>query len=129
MREDVLQADQPHQNFLVRLLGKRVSDDVELYDAPPLLQPGSLVTGSIWRQQIGLAIRTKRVTHFNKNVTKIRDASFPSDCLTHLWSEHSSGVGDRHHDFVDQLHRNVSHHADPLGILQGQRLRNFPLLS
>lgn len=58
MREDILQADQPHQDFLVGLLGKRVSDDMELYDAPPLLQPGSLITGSVWRQQIGLAIIT-----------------------------------------------------------------------
>lgn len=56
MGEDVLQTDQPHQDLLVGLLGKRVSDDVELDDAPPLLQPGSLVTGGVWRQQISLAM-------------------------------------------------------------------------
>lgn len=55
MREDVLQADQPHQNLLVGLLGQRVSDDVELDDPPPLLQPGGLVAGSVWSQKVGLA--------------------------------------------------------------------------
>lgn len=56
MREDVLQAHQPHQDFLVGLLGKRVSNNVELDDAPPLLQPGGLITGSVWCQQISLEI-------------------------------------------------------------------------
>lgn len=54
MREDILQANQPHQDLLVGLLGKRVSNDVELYDSPPFLQPGSLITGSVRRQQISL---------------------------------------------------------------------------
>lgn len=58
MGEDILQANQPHQDFLVGLLGKRVSDDMELYDAPPLLQPGRLITGSVWRQQVSLAKAT-----------------------------------------------------------------------
>lgn len=56
MREDVLQANQPHQDLLVGLLRERVSNDVKLDDSPPLLQPGSLITGSIWRQQIRLAM-------------------------------------------------------------------------
>lgn len=55
MGEDVLQANEPHQNLLVGLLGERVPNDVELYDAPPLLQPGRLVAGGVWRQQVGLA--------------------------------------------------------------------------
>lgn len=55
MGENILQADQPHQNLLVGFLGKRVSDDVELYDATPLLQSGSLIAGSVGRQQVGLA--------------------------------------------------------------------------
>lgn len=58
MRENILQADQPHQDLLVGLLGQRVSDDVELYDATPLLQPGGLITGSIRRQQISLRLQT-----------------------------------------------------------------------
>lgn len=61
MREDILQADQPHQDLLVGLLGKRVSNHVELNDSPPLLQPGSLITGSVWRQQISLAIQTYKL--------------------------------------------------------------------
>lgn len=55
MRENILQSDQPHQNLLVGFLGKRVSNDMELYDATPLLQSGSLVTGSVRREQVGLA--------------------------------------------------------------------------
>lgn len=61
MREDILQANQPHQDLLVGLLRKGVSNDVELYDAPPLLQPGSLITGSVRRQQISLAILTYKL--------------------------------------------------------------------
>lgn len=49
--------------------------------------------------------------------------------MTCLGSEHGGRVRDRHHDLVDQLHRNVTHDADPLGVLQGQRLWNFTLLS
>lgn len=55
MGEDVLQTDQPHQDLLVGLLGKRVPDDVELDDAPPLLQPGRLVAGGVGSQQVGLS--------------------------------------------------------------------------
>lgn len=58
MRKDVLEADQPHQDLLVGLLGEGVSDDVELYDAPSLLQPGSLISGSVRRQQICLPTST-----------------------------------------------------------------------
>lgn len=54
MGEDVLQADQPHQDLLVGLLRQRVSDDVELDDSASLLQPCRLVTGSVWCQQIRL---------------------------------------------------------------------------
>lgn len=60
VREDVLQADQPHQNLLVGLLGERVPDDVELYDAAPLLQPGRLVAGGVRRQQVGLPTEYER---------------------------------------------------------------------
>jgi len=56
MREDILQADQPHQDLLVGLLRERVSNHVELDDPPPLLQPGSLVTGGVWSQKICLYI-------------------------------------------------------------------------
>lgn len=55
MREDVLQTDQPHQDLLIGLLGKRVPNDVKLDDAPPLLQPGRLIAGSVWSQQVGLS--------------------------------------------------------------------------
>lgn len=43
MGEDVLQAHQPHQDLLVGLLRERVTDHVELYNASPLLQAGSLI--------------------------------------------------------------------------------------
>ena len=48
---------------------------------------------------------------------------------THLGPQHGGGVGDGHHDLVDQLHGNVAHHADPLGVLQGHRLWKLALLS
>lgn len=54
MREDVLKAHQPHQDLLVGLLGKGVSDDVELNNAAPLFQPGSLVSGGIRCEEIRL---------------------------------------------------------------------------
>lgn len=54
MGEDVLQADQPHQDLLVGFLGQRVPNDMKLYDAAALLQPGRLITSSVWRQQISL---------------------------------------------------------------------------
>lgn len=49
VREDILKTHKPHQDLLVGLLGEGVSDDVELDDAAPLFQPGSLVAGSIRR--------------------------------------------------------------------------------
>lgn len=58
MRENVLQTNQPHQDLLTGLLGKRVSNDVKLDDAPPLLQPGRLVACSVWRQQVSLSVFT-----------------------------------------------------------------------
>lgn len=58
MREDVLQPDQPHQNLLIGLLGQRVSDDVELYDASPLLQPGGLIAGGVRREKVRLITQT-----------------------------------------------------------------------
>lgn len=56
VRENVLQTDQPHQDLLIGLLGKRVSNDVKLDDAPPLLQPGRLVACGVWRQQVRLSV-------------------------------------------------------------------------
>ena len=47
----------------------------------------------------------------------------------HLGAQHGGGVGDGHHDLVDQLHGNVAHHADPLGVFQGHRLWKLALLS
>lgn len=58
MREDVLQTNQPHQDLLIGLLGKGVSNDMKLDDAPPLLQPGSLITCSVWGQQVSLSTVT-----------------------------------------------------------------------
>lgn len=49
--------------------------------------------------------------------------------MTCLWSEHGGRIRDGHHDLVDQLHRNVPHDTDALGVLQGQCLRDFTLLS
>lgn len=49
--------------------------------------------------------------------------------ITNLRSKHGSGIGNGHHDFIDQLHRNVSHHTDPLGVFQRQCLGKFTFLS
>lgn len=121
MGEDVLQTDQPHQDLLVGLLGKRVPDDVKLDDAPPLLQPGRLVAGSIRSQQVGLSTVTLHLSY--SQVALLRLAR-----RAHLWPQHGGGVRDGHHHLLNQLHRNVTHHADPLGILQGQGLGKFTLL-
>lgn len=51
MGEDVLQAHQPHQDLLVGLLRKRVTDHVELYNASPLLQTRCLIPRRIGRQE------------------------------------------------------------------------------
>lgn len=52
--EDVLKADQPHQDPLIGLLVQRVADDVEFNHAPALLQTGGFVPRRVSRQQIGL---------------------------------------------------------------------------
>lgn len=54
------------------------------------------------------------------------DQSHPSP---YLGAQHGSRVGDGQHDLVHQLHGDVSHDTDPLGILQRQALRQLPLLS
>lgn len=52
--EDVLEADEPHEDPLVGLLVEGVADDVELNHAPALLQTGSFVARRVSRQQAGL---------------------------------------------------------------------------
>lgn len=44
VREDVLKADEPHQDPLIGLLVQGVTDDVEFNHAPALLQTGGFVT-------------------------------------------------------------------------------------
>lgn len=53
--EDVLEADEPHEDALVGLLVEGVADDVELNHAPALLQTGSFVARRVSRQQAGLS--------------------------------------------------------------------------
>lgn len=59
VREDVLKADEPHQDPLVGLLVEGVADDVELYHAPALLQTGGFVSCRVSRQQVGLLGNTR----------------------------------------------------------------------
>lgn len=47
----------------------------------------------------------------------------------HLRPQHGGRVSDGEHDLVDQLHGDVAHDTEPLGILQGQVLRKLPLLT
>lgn len=42
--EDVLKADEPHQDPLIGLLVQGVTDDVEFNHAPALLQTGGFIT-------------------------------------------------------------------------------------
>lgn len=60
MGEDVLKADEPHQDPLVGLLVEGVPDDVELNHSSPLLEAGGLVTCRVSRQQTGLTRRGGR---------------------------------------------------------------------
>lgn len=57
------------------------------------------------------------------------DHSHPSTRSPYLGAQHGSGVRDGQHDLVHQLHGDVSHDTDSLGILQRQALRQLPLLS
>lgn len=59
VREDVLKTHKPHQDPLIGLLVEGVTDDVELYYAPALLQTGGFVSCRVSRQQIGLLGNTK----------------------------------------------------------------------
>lgn len=43
MREDVLEADEPHQDPLIGLLVQGIADDMEFDHAPALLQTGGFV--------------------------------------------------------------------------------------
>lgn len=54
VREDVLEADEPHQDPLIGLLVEGVTDDVEFDHAPALLQTGGFVTCRVRGQQVGL---------------------------------------------------------------------------
>lgn len=47
----------------------------------------------------------------------------------HLRAQHGGRVGDGQHDLVDQLHGDVAHHTEPLGVLKCQVLRKLPLLA
>ncbi len=39
------------------------------------------------------------------------------------------GVGDGRHDFIDEVHGDVTHHPGSLVFLMGERLRGFALFS
>lgn len=44
---------------------------------------------------------------------------WPANQAAYLRPQHGSRVSDGEHDLVDQLHWDVAHHTEPLGIFQG----------
>lgn len=54
MREDILEANEPHQDPLVRLLIERVPDDVKFDHPSPLFKAGSFITSGMSGEQRGL---------------------------------------------------------------------------
>lgn len=127
VREDILQPHQPQQHPPVGLGRERVADDVELDDATALLQAGRLVPGCIGRQQARLGARGGAVSGGLRWRGPLPDRS--GSQAAHLGPQHGSRIRDSEHDLVDQLHGDVAHHTEPLGILQGQVLGELPLLA
>lgn len=119
MREDVLEADEPHQDPLIGLLVQGVTDDMEFDHAPALLQTGGFVTGRVSRQQTGLLGNAKpSCRSTGPNRVTLND---------YLWN--GSGIRDGRHDFVDEVHGDVTQHPGSLVLLVVERLRGFALFS
>lgn len=60
VRENILKAYQPHQNLLVRFLVEGVANDMKLYHTSSLLQPCSLISCRVSREETGLKEKDKR---------------------------------------------------------------------
>lgn len=65
-----------------------------------------------------LQMKTEQISPLVEAYVQTRPNMEGDGRWTDLWTQHGGRICDCHHDFVDQLHRNVSHHTDPLGILQ-----------